>query len=121
MSDTITAEGNRLRVRPATDVFETEDSLVVLVDVPGVDLESLDLTLEESVLRLRARSTLGAPEGWEPLGSEFELPDYERSFRLAAEVDQDSVEARLENGRLRVELRKLAPPTRRITVQASQG
>ena len=103
--------------RPRTDVFETADSLVVVADVPGADRDSVEVTLEEDVLTLRARPSVRAPEGWQPVGAEFELPEYERSFRVAVEIERDALEASLENGRLRVVLKKRPPRSSRIEVQ----
>jgi HSP20 family molecular chaperone IbpA len=104
-------------VRPRTDVFETDEALVVVADVPGADRDSVEVTLEEDVLTLRARPVLQAPEGWQSAGAEFELPEYERSFRVTAEVEREAVEATLKNGRLRVALKKRTPRASRIEVQ----
>lgn len=109
----------RSRVRPRTDVFETAEALVVVADVPGAERDSVDVTLEEDVLTLRARPVLTAPEGWQPVGPQLELPEYERSFRVAVDIDREALEATLENGRLRIVLKKHRPRTSRIEVQAS--
>jgi HSP20 family molecular chaperone IbpA len=110
--------GARVRVRPRTDVFETAEALVVVADVPGADRDSVDVLLQEDVLTLRARPDRRAPEGWKPAGAEFELPDYERSFRVTADIDREALEATLQNGRLRVVLKKRAPRPNRIEVRS---
>jgi len=107
----------RVKARPRTDVFETDEALILVADVPGADLDSIELALEDDVLTLRARSVVTAPEGWQPVGSELELPDYERSFRLAADIDREALAATLQNGRLRVVLKKRQPQTSRIEVR----
>ena len=107
----------RARVRPHTDVFETHEALILVADMPGADQDSIELALTDDVLTLRARSVVTAPEGWQPAGSEFELPDYERSFRLAADIDRDALSATLHNGRLRVVLKKLQPHSSRIEIR----
>lgn len=111
----------RTVVRPRTDVLETPEALTLIADVPGAAAESVELSLTEDVLTLRARSLDLVPEGWENAGAEFELPDYERSFRLTAEIDRQSLSATVQNGRLRVVLRKLQPRTTRIEVRAGEG
>jgi HSP20 family molecular chaperone IbpA len=108
----------RARVRPRTDVFETPDALILVADVPGAEQDSIELALTEDVLTLRARSVVSTPAGWNPAGSEFELPDYERSFRLAADIDPDALSATLQNGRLRVVLKKRRARSNRIQVRA---
>jgi HSP20 family molecular chaperone IbpA len=106
----------RVRVRPRTDVFETPEAVIVVADLPGADHGTVSVTLEEDVLTLRARPDLHTPEGWQPAGAEFELPEYERSFRVTAEVEREAVEATLRNGRLRILLRKRPNRSNRITV-----
>lgn len=108
----------RPTVRPRTDVFETPEALVLVADVPGADADSIELSLQDEVLVLRARSVQTSPEGWQPIGAEFELPDYERSFRLEVEIEREGLAASLHGGRLRVVLPKRKPRTERIPVQA---
>lgn len=105
------------RVRPATDVFETETSLVLVADLPGAGPEALELTLEDDVLFLRARADLAPPRDARPLGAEFELTDYERAFRLTTEVERERIEAVLRDGRLWITLPKKARQPGRIPVQ----
>ena len=115
----IDKSSERARVRPRTDVFETPEALVVVADVPGADRSSVDVTLAEDVLHLRARPIVRPPEGWQPVGAELHLPEYERSFRVTADIDRGAMEATIRNGRLRVVLRKRQPRSNRIEIQAS--
>jgi len=108
----------RPTVLPRTDVLETEDALVLVADVPGATNDSIELELVEDVLTLKARAVDDQPEGWTPSGKALELPDYERSFRIRADLDREGLSASLEHGRLRVVLRKREPRSSRITVQA---
>ena len=108
----------RIKVRPRTDVYETDEALILVADVPGADQDSVELALTGDELTLRARSVVTAPEGWQPAGSGLELPDYERSFLLAADIDREGLSATLHNGRLRVVLKKLQPRKSRIEVRA---
>jgi HSP20 family molecular chaperone IbpA len=108
----------RIKLRPRTDVFETNEALILVADVPGADQDSVELSLTDDVLVLRARPVSAAPEGWLPAGSEFELADYERSFRLTSEIDREGISAAITNGRLRVTLKKRQPRSSRIEVRA---
>ena len=108
----------RTRVRPYTDVYETQDTLILVADVPGADESSIQLELVDDVLELRAAPRTDSPDGWQPLGPELEVPAYERSFRLAADIERDSIGASLQNGRLRVVLKKRVPRSQRIDVRA---
>jgi len=105
------------RIHPPTDVLETDEELILVADVPGASSASVELLLEDDVLLLRARTERAAPEGWQPLGAEFELPDYERAFRLTTEVERERIQAVVQNGRLRVVLPKKLPARDKIPVQ----
>jgi HSP20 family molecular chaperone IbpA len=109
----------RTRVRPRTDVFETPEALIVVADMPGATRDTLEITLTEDVLRLRARSVVTPPADWRPAGAEFELPDYERSFRVAADIDRDGLTATIQNGRVEVVLKKRQPRSQRIEIQGT--
>jgi HSP20 family molecular chaperone IbpA len=104
----------RSPVRPRTDVFETPEALVLVADVPGADERSVELELTDEILTLRAAPALGAPEGWQAEGPELELPAYERSFRIAADVERDSIGASLQ-----VVLKKRVPRSNRIEVRSA--
>jgi len=107
-------------LRPRTDVIETAEALILVADLCGVDETSLELSLSDDVLTLRAKPVTSAPQDWQPVWAEFELPDaYERSFRLAAEIDREDIGATIQKGRLRVTLKKRQPRSSRIPVRAS--
>lgn len=108
----------RATVRPCVDVLETPEALLLIADVPGADEESIELTLVDDVLTLRATTASVLPDGWEPADAAPGLPGaYERAFRLATDIERDSIQATLENGRLRVVLQKRRPVTHRIAVR----
>src|SRR5437868_6024187 len=71
---------------PRADIFETQDAVVLLADVPGVDEKSLDITLEKSVLTIRGSVEQPAPEGFTATYTEYGHGDYERSFKLSDDV-----------------------------------
>lgn len=103
---------------PATDVYERDDALVIVADMPGVGEKDVKIDLDNNVLTLRGRATALKQEGFDALFSEFAGGDYERSFQLSDDVDRDAIKASLKNGVLRVELPKAeqAKP-RKISVQ----
>jgi len=123
MNSTTTPQASPARpvARPRTDVFETAEELVLVADVPGADASSLELTLEEDVLLLRAGVKDAVPEGFAPVGAGLELPDYERRFRIHAELEREAASASLANGVLRVVLRKRLPRASRIEIRPGAG
>ncbi|HMP76682.1 MAG TPA: Hsp20/alpha crystallin family protein [Kiritimatiellia bacterium] len=104
---------------PATDIHETEKEIIVIMDLPGVRQDQVEVTLENRELTISARSALEEPSGHELIYREFGPAEYRRSFTLADEVDRNGISARIKNGVLRLALPKAAEAQpRRITVQA---
>ena len=110
----------QLSRRPRTDIFETEDRIVVLAEMPGVPADNADVTLEQSVLTLRGRVPEARHDGYRQVYAEYAAGDYERVFTLSEAIDREGIEAKQENGVLVVELPKAAHArTRRIEVKSS--
>ncbi len=91
---------------PATDIIETDSSIVMLVDMPGVDEKNIDVTLEDNELTIQGNVDAKGPEGYELLWSEYQMGDYYRSFSLSDVVDRDKIEATYKNGLLKLTLPK---------------
>jgi HSP20 family molecular chaperone IbpA len=87
---------------PATDIYETEQGLVLLIDLPGVVPEAVDVTLEQGVLTVRAHTEDRPPPGYSLVHQEYQSGDFERAFTLSEEVDAGRIEAQLNDGVLRL-------------------
>jgi HSP20 family protein len=104
---------------PRVDIVETDDALEILADMPGVAKDSVEITLEQRVLRIQGRTDLSLPEGVAPLYLEYQPGDYERAFTLSEAVDPAGIEARVRNGVLHLRLPKAGPAKlQRIEVRA---
>jgi HSP20 family molecular chaperone IbpA len=99
----------RVAYIPRTDIYENDERIVIVADVPGADENSIDLTLEKNVLSIKAFVDPLEPEGFTLALWEYGIGDFERSFKLSDEVDRDSIEAAVKNGVLRVALSKAGP------------
>jgi HSP20 family protein len=105
---------------PPTDIFETNDAVVMFLDMPGADLESLNVTLDKRALTVSARSTPVRPQGYTLVVSEYEDGNYERSFTLSEQVDDEGVEAVFKDGVLRLTLPKSkSAPAKKIVVKSA--
>lgn len=105
---------------PAVDIFETTHAITVLADMPGVEPDSLTIDLRESVLTLTGRvSSAESPKEREIL-REHQTGTFLRQFSLSEAIDQSKIDAKLNDGVLRLELPKVerAKP-RQIAVRAS--
>ena len=91
---------------PATDIYETDQALMVVMELPGVDKKDLELAVENDALRVEGRIDLGKYEGLEPLYTEYNVGHFARRFTLSGKIDQGSINAELENGVLTLTLPK---------------
>ena len=103
---------------PSTDIFETGDALKVVMEVPGVPKDALDVKVENDVLSVEARIETANYNGLEPVYTEYSVGHFARSFTLPEQVDQHNITAQLEDGVLTLTLNK-RPETkpRRIAIQ----
>jgi HSP20 family molecular chaperone IbpA len=91
---------------PRVDIYSVENGIVILAELPGVDENNVDITLEKGILTLNGYVSTAEPEGYELTYGEYGVGDFQRSFRLPDEIDQDSIEASISDGLLRVFLQK---------------
>ena len=116
-------ETERIRERrlflPRTDIYETKDGLELVMDVPGVDEKSVEITLEKNILTINAYPVFGRPENHVLAYAEYSEGDYQRSFALSDEIDRAKIDAKVKNGVLYLHLAKAvaAKPTK-ISVKA---
>ena len=90
--------------RPLADIVETREGVTLTVELPGVAAEDVDVSLEQRVLTIRARSHASAPETLRLVHAEYEPGDYERAFALSEDFDGEKIEAEMRNGVLTLRL-----------------
>jgi HSP20 family protein len=118
---TVPAEATRTEpvFTPPTDIVEDPKGVRLLLDMPGADPDSLDVTLDQRVLRISARSVSSAPEGYALVHAEYRDGNYERSFTVSEPIETAKIEAVFRDGVLELELPKMAPsPAAKISVKA---
>ncbi len=109
--------GERALFTPPIDIYETPDGLVLIADLPGVSVKTLDLQVQNNKLTLLGRVPGQVPANARILHKEYEEGDFLRSFILSENVDHEHVTARLNNGVLEVVLPHAAKSNpRRIQV-----
>jgi HSP20 family protein len=105
---------------PRADIYETEDKVTVIADMPGVDENTVDITLEKNVLTIRGFVQPHSFEHHTLSYAEYGVGDYERSFVLSNEIDRNRIQATVKNGVLRLELPKQeVAKTRKIEVKTA--
>jgi HSP20 family protein len=102
---------------PPADIYETDDALTLILEVPGVEKKNLNIKLENDVLRIDAQIDFGKYEGYEPVYTEYNVGHFQRAFTLSSKIDQDKITAELNDGVLTLTLKKSKEPTpRRISL-----
>ena len=92
---------------PATDIFENDNSITVLADMPGVKAQDLEIDLRENVLTLTGRVTSPESASESDIVREYHSGTFFRRFNLSETIDQAKIDARLTDGVLRLELPKV--------------
>lgn len=105
-------------VVPPVDVFEDENGITVLADLPGVSRDRLAVRVDGDNLLVEGTAQAEVPDGMELIHGEARLPVYRREFALSRELDAARIDAQLKDGVLRLRIPKAeeAKP-RRIEVR----
>jgi HSP20 family protein len=102
---------------PVTDIFETEQALTVVMEMPGVSKENVEVAVENDVVTIEGRIDFAKYEGLQPLYTEYNIGNFSRSFQIAGTIDQAGIKAELKDGLMTLVLPKTekAKP-RRISI-----
>jgi HSP20 family molecular chaperone IbpA len=104
---------------PFTDIYETNQEIQLLIDLPGVKENDIDITLEKDILSIDAPVEPEQMDGYSLNYAEYAVGDFHRKFRLTKTVDQNNIDASLKDGVLKITLTKASSSqTKKITVQS---
>lgn len=92
---------------PTADIYETNDALNVVLEMPGVDKSGVDIRVEDGVLKIEGRLDFSKYQELQPLYTEYNVGHYSRSFRLSSKIDQNKIGAELNDGVLSLVLPKV--------------
>lgn len=92
---------------PTADIYETQDALKVILEMPGVEKGNVDVHVEDGVLNVEGRLDLTKYKGLQPLYTEYNIGNYSRSFRLSNRINQEKIGAELKEGVLSLTLPKV--------------
>jgi HSP20 family protein len=99
-------------VTPAVDIYENNDEVLILADLPGVAKDDLTIHMDKGKLAIEGRR----PTGGEPGAEAF---DYRRTFAVPQGIDVEKIVAQLTGGVLRLHLPKSAAlKPRQIEIKA---
>jgi len=104
---------------PPVDIYETKDKYILILDMPGTTKENIDINAEGENLVIQAK-VLEIDKEWKPVVTEFSMNDYKREFAIGNKVNKEKIEAKYENGVLKVELEKSeSAKPRKIEIKAA--
>jgi len=83
---------------PVTDIFETDQALTVVLEMPGVGKDAVDVSVEDDVLAIDGRIDYSKYEGLQPVYTEYNVGHYARSFQLSSKIEQGNIHAELKDG-----------------------
>jgi HSP20 family molecular chaperone IbpA len=92
--------------QPNTDIFEDEGSLTLVMEMPGVRKENVDITIEKNVLDVEGKIDFTQYQDLEPVYTEYNVGHYKRSFSLSSKIDQGKISAEMDDGLLTLVLPK---------------
>jgi len=95
-------------VKPAYEIREAADSWGLVAQLPGVQKDDLEITVDQQNVRILGRSSWKAPEGWTSLYRETTDAPFELILEHDNAVDADRIHAELKDGILVVNLPKAA-------------
>ena len=83
---------------PVTDIFETPQALTVVLEMPGVDRNSIEASVEDDVVTIEGRIDFAKYEGMQPVYTEYNVGHYARSFQISNKIDQSKISAEMKDG-----------------------
>jgi HSP20 family protein len=92
---------------PTADIYEDEDELTVILEMPGVDKGNVEIRVEDGVLNVGGRLDFSKYQGLQPLYTEYNIGNYSRSFSLSNKIDQNRIAAEMKDSVLSLKLPKI--------------
>lgn len=89
------------------DIYDREEEIVLVADMPGVKADSVEINLDRGNLSIRGGSAARAHEG-EAILQEYRVGDFVRSFTVSEDIDPSGISADFKNGVLTLHLPKVA-------------
>lgn len=91
---------------PQTDIFEDEDALTVVMEMPGVGKDNVSVDIENDQLKVEGRIDFSNYDGMDPVYTEYNVGHYQRAFAISNKIDRDRISAELADGVLTLRLPK---------------
>jgi len=102
------------------DIFETDQALTVVLEMPGVNKESVDVRVENDMLSVEGSVDFSNYAGLQPVYTEYNVGNYARTFQLSSKIEQGSIRAELKDGVITLILPKSEEQSRGKSLSAKR-
>lgn len=92
---------------PYTDIYETDSALVVVMEMPGVEKNDIDIKLEKNKLTVEGHIDFENYKTYKPVYTEYNVGHFSRSFTLSNQIDTAKIDAKVADGVLTLNLPKV--------------
>ena len=93
--------------QPAVDIYESQDKLTLIAEMPGVTKDGLSINLQDNILTIYGTVASASHEDRKTIHREYNVGDYRRGFTLSDQIDQTKITAAIKNGVLILSLPKV--------------
>ena len=95
---------------PKVNVYEYEDKVGIVAEIPGLDKKQLNVEVEDGILTISGdKHGVWEEEGAKVIRRELKASSFKRSFELGELLDGDSINANFKDGVLSIEIPKTTP------------
>ncbi|GBF49234.1 putative heat-shock protein, Hsp20 family [Leptospira ryugenii] len=103
---------------PNVNIYETKENFILIVEMPGIDQSSVEVSVEKDVLSIEGNVQFDHSHGEEASLVEFRGGRYARKFTIGKFVDVENAQAKMKQGILELTLPKIEPKKTKITIQS---
>ena len=95
---------------PKVNVYEYDDKVGIVAEIPGLDKKQLNVEVEEGILTISGeKHNTFEDDGAKVLRRELKQSSFKRSFELGEQLDGENIDARFKDGVLTVSIPKIEP------------
>lgn len=95
---------NEIYFVPRVDVSYNEEETLILADMPGVDNDNVEVSINEDELTITGKNNINIPESFNLKWQEYKLGNYRKSFKMTNSVDTQKISAVMKDGVLKLTL-----------------
>ncbi len=104
---------------PLSDIYETPDNFMIVIDMPGVATENITIDMQNNELVINGEVSLESYSDEKVIYNEYNIGHYHRHFVLSDAINREKIEAKMADGVLTLVLPKaMSVKPRRIEVSA---